>query len=113
MMLALELPTVQLTWYLGVGGLLFLLGIICVMTRRNIVWLLIGVELVLNAASLNFVAFWRYIEPAPGYENAGMVASVIIILLAAAEAAVALAILVAIYRNFKTIQTEDLQELRN
>lgn len=108
------MPEVGLTWYLAVGGLLFLLGLVCVMTRRNIVWLLMGVELVLNSASINFVAFSRYIEPAANHpENAGMVASVIIIILAAAEAAVALAILIAIYRNFKTIETEDLQELRN
>ena len=94
--------------------LLFALGIVSIMTRRNLVWLLIGIELILNAASLNFVAFSRYIVAAPTAPQAtGLVASVIIIILAAAEAAVALAILLAIYRNFRSIQTDDLQELRN
>jgi NADH-quinone oxidoreductase subunit K len=107
------MPPIGLEHYLVVAGILFLLGLIAVMTRRNIVWLLMGVELILNSASLNFVAFSQHIAPETQYEHAGLVASVVIILLAAAEAAVALAILVAIYRNFRTIQSDDLHELRN
>lgn len=104
---------VSLQAYLAVSAILFVLGMYAVMTRRNAVWILMGIELILNAASLNFVAFSRYVEHAPGVHPAsGMVASVIIIILAAAEAAVALAILIGIYRNFRTIETEDLQELK-
>lgn len=104
---------VSLTSYLLVGALLFLSGLYAVMTRRNAVWILMGVELILNSASLNFAAFSRYaaghaVHPAA---ESGMIGSLLIIILAAAEAAVALAILIGIYRNFRTIETEDLQEL--
>ena len=107
-------PAIGLEHYLMVSGVLFVLGVVCVISRRNVVWLLMGIELVLNSASLNFVAFSRYVEPAANApQGAGMVASIFIILLAAAEAAVALAILIAIYRNFKSIDTGDLMELRD
>ena len=104
---------VSLQAYLFVSAILFVLGMYAVMTRRNAVWILMGVELILNSASINFVAFSRYVEHAPGVSPAsGMVGSILIIILAAAEAAVALAILIGIYRNFRTIETEDLQELK-
>ena len=104
---------VSLQAYLFVSAILFVLGMYAVMTRRNAVWILMGVELILNSASINFVAFYRYVEHAPGVSPAsGMVGSILIIILAAAEAAVALAILIGIYRNFRTIETEDLQELK-
>ena len=104
---------VSLQSYLIVSAILFLCGVYAVMTRRNAVWILMGVELILNSASLNFTAFSRYVRHVdPQLSGAGMVGSVLIIILAAAEAAVALAILIGIYRNFKTIETEDLQELK-
>lgn len=95
-------PTVfaiGLNHYLVVGALLFGLGLLTVATRRNAVAILMGVELILNAASLNFVAFSRYAHGGV----AGQVVSLFIILLAAAEAAIALAILLAIFRNFKDV----------
>jgi NADH:ubiquinone oxidoreductase subunit K len=105
--------TVSLQAYLFVSAILFLCGLFAVMTRRNAVWILMGVELILNSASLNFTAFSRYIHHQdPTLSETGMVGSVLIIILAAAEAAVALAILIGIYRNFRTIETEDLQELK-
>ncbi len=109
---------VGLHHYLVVSALLFVIGVFAVMTRRNAVWILMGVELILNSASLNFTAFSRWIahtrDPYMGaaVPEAGMVGSILIIILAAAEAAIALAILIGIYRNFRTIETEDLQELR-
>lgn len=104
---------VSLQAYLLVSALLFVSGMYAVMTRRNAVWILMGVELILNSASLNFAAFSRYVQHQPDVDpSAGMVGSVLIIILAAAEAAVALAILISIYRNFRTIETEDLQELK-
>lgn len=105
--------TVSLESYLFVSVILFCAGIYAVITRRNAIWILMGVELILNSASLNFVAFSRFVQHAPGVPSeSGMVASIVIIILAAAEAAVALAILIGIYRNFRTIETDDLQELR-
>ena len=109
---------VGLQHYLVVSALLFVLGVFAVMTRRNAVWILMGIELILNSASLNFTAFSRWIEHSQdpwvgrAVPEAGMIGSLIIIILAAAEAAIALAILIGIYRNFRTIETEDLQELR-
>lgn len=104
---------VGLHHYLIVSAILFVCGIFAVMTRRNAVWILIGIELILNAASLNFAAFSRFITPAPGTQpETGMIGSILIIVLAAAEAAVALAILLSIYRNFRTIETADLKELK-
>jgi len=104
---------VSLESYLIVSAALFVCGMYAVMTRRNAVWILMGIELILNSASLNFTAFSRYIEHQPGVDPAaGMVGSILIIILAAAEAAVALAILISIYRNFRTIETEDMQELK-
>lgn len=104
---------VGLQHYLVVSGLLFVSGLYAVMTRRNSVWILMGIELILNAASLNFAAFSRFVTPAPGVPGeTGLIASIVIIVLAAAEAAVALAILLSIYRNFRTIETSDLKELK-
>ena len=105
--------TVGLQHYLFVSVLLFVSGLYAVMTRRNSVWILMGIELILNAASLNFAAFSRFIAPQPGVASeTGMIGSILIIVLAAAEAAVALAILLGIYRNFRTIETSDLKELK-
>lgn len=109
---------VGLQHYLVVSAILFALGVFAVMTRRNAVWILMGIELILNAAALNFTAFSRWIQHAqdPWMQRAvpeiGMIGSLFVIILAAAEAAIALAILIGIYRNFRTIETEDLQELR-
>ena len=104
---------VSLQAYLFVSLILFLCGLFAVMTRRNAVWILMGVELILNSAAINFTAFSRYVQHQPGVDpHTGMVGSVLVIILAAAEAAVALAILLSIYRNFRTIETEDLQELK-
>lgn len=100
---------VGLTHYLVVSAALFALGLLTVSTRTSAVAILMGVELILNAASLNFVAFSHFVEGGIG----GQVFSVFIIVLAAAEAAVALAIVLAIFRHFKTIECESTSTLRN
>lgn len=101
------MPHIGLSHYLVVGAFLFVFGFITVMSRRNAVGLLMGVELILNAANLNFVAFNRFVAGAqPGL--AGQVISMFGIVLAAAEAAVALAIVLALYRTLHTIDIEDL-----
>lgn len=101
--------TVGLTHYLIVSAALFALGLFTVSTRTSAVAILMGVELILNAASLNFVAFSHFVEGGIG----GQVFSVFIIVLAAAEAAVALAIVLAIFRHFKTIDSEQTTTLRD
>jgi NADH-quinone oxidoreductase subunit K len=99
---------VGLQHYLAVGGVLFVLGLLTVATRRNAVAVLMGVELILNAASLNFVAFSKYSHGGV----TGQVFSLFIILLAAAEACIALAIVLAIFRNFKNVDIFKTTTLR-
>lgn len=93
------MPPVQLTHFLLVGAILFALGFVTVVTRKNAVGILMGVELILNAANVNFVAFNHF----NGGPLTGQVFAVFVIVLAAAEAAVGLAIVLGIYQNFKTI----------
>jgi len=102
------LVSVGLPHYLVVAALLFMAGLITVATRRNAVAILMGVELILNAASLNFVAFSRFVHGGV----AGQVFSLFIILLAAAEACIALAIVLSIFRNFKSVDVFNTTTLR-
>ena len=89
----------QLNSYLFISAALFSIGLFGVMTRRNGIAVLMGVELILNAANINFVAFSRF----GGMNLDGHIFALIIIVLAAAEAAVALAIVINIYNNLNTI----------
>lgn len=91
----------SVTPFLLVGATLFCLGIFTVITRKNAVAVLMGVELILNAANINFVAFQR-MKSMQGAALSGHVFAIFVIILAAAEAAVALAIVLSIYRNFHT-----------
>jgi len=100
---------VSLAHYLVVAAALFALGIVTMLTRRNAIGVLLGVELVLNAATLNFVAFDHYADDA---RNAGHVFALFIIALGAAEAAVALAIVLRVYRTHRTVDLSELTELR-
>lgn len=88
-----------ITPYLLVSAVLFLCGILTILTRRNAIYILLGVELILNSASLNFVAFSRY----GGLGIDGHIFAIFIIILAASEAAVALAIVLQIFNHYKTI----------
>ena len=98
----------SLNSYLLVSAVLFSLGLYGVVTRRNGVAVLMGVELILNAANLNFLAFARF----GGMNMAGHVYALFVIVLAAAEAAVALAIIINIFNNFNTINVEEVSELK-
>ena len=100
---------IGLVHYLSVAAVLFGLGLFTVMTRKNAVGILLGVELILNAANVNFVAFHKY-NPSPVLT--GQVFALMVIVLAAAEAAVALAIVLAIYMNMKTIDVTEADTLR-
>ena len=98
---------IALEHYLVVAAILFCLGILAVATRRNAISILMGVELILNAANLNLVAFARFTDS--GIE--GQVFAVFVIVLAAAEAAVALAIVLNIYRNYQMVNIDRLDSL--
>jgi NADH-quinone oxidoreductase subunit K len=95
--------------YLLLSSILFSLGVFGVMTRRNGIAVLMGVELILNAANINFVAFSRF----GGMNLDGHIFSLFVIVLAAAEAAVALAIVINIYNNLNTINIDNASELKN
>ncbi|MEW6774720.1 MAG: NADH-quinone oxidoreductase subunit NuoK [Bdellovibrionota bacterium] len=98
-----------LTDYLCLSAALFCLGVYGVITRRNTVAVLMAVELILNAASLNFVAFSHYVT-----ESAtGQVFALFVILMAGAEAAVGLALVLVIYHNFRSINVDEVATLHN
>lgn len=101
--------TLGLQHFLVVAALLFSLGLVCILSRRNAIGLLMGIELVLNSANINLVAFAHFVEGG----LSGQVFVLFVIALAAAEAAIGMAIVLAIYRSFKDIDislTVDLKE---
>ncbi len=95
--------------YLVVAALLFGLGIYGLLNRRTLIGLLISSELLLSGASLNFMAFSRFLAPDP---TTGQIFTLFIMGIAAAEAAIALSIIIAVYRNYQSIDTEDVTELQ-
>lgn len=103
-----NLARVGLEHYLLLGAVLFSCGLVTILTKRNAIGILIGVELVLNAANLNLVAFNRFAHPTVGGRAVldGQVFAVFVIVLAAAEAAVALAIFLNFYNNIASIDVE-------
>lgn len=105
---------VGLEAYLLVAALLFVLGLLACMTRRNAIGILIGIELILNAAILNFMAFWRFGGNALSGDGAlgGPLMAVFVIVLAACEAAIALAILLNLYFNFGSVEVDMVREMK-
>ena len=101
--------TVGLEPYLFLGALLFVCGVVCMAVKRNAIGVLIGVELVLNGANINFVAFARF---NPAFEIEGMMFALFVIVLAAGEAAVALAIVLNFYNNHMTVDVDTADELK-
>jgi len=102
---------VPLSWYLIVAAALFCIGLYGALSRRNAVGILMGVELMLNAVNVNLLAFWRYVEVAGGTLS-GQVFAIIVITVAAAEAAVGLALIIAVYRARKTVDVEDIDLMK-
>jgi NADH-quinone oxidoreductase subunit K len=98
----------SVTHFVVLSAILFALGLFCVVTRRNALGILMGIELVLNSANVNYVAFARYSQS--GYD--GQVFAIFVIMLAAAEAAVGLAIVLGIYQTFETIDVDATDRLR-
>ena len=100
--------SIGLTHYLVLSAGLLGLGIFCVLTRRNAVAMLMGIELILNAANLNLVAFAHFVQDRVG----GQVFALFGIILAAAEAVIALAIVLQVFRAFKTVDTAKTSALK-
>ncbi|MBM3880167.1 MAG: NADH-quinone oxidoreductase subunit NuoK [Verrucomicrobia bacterium] len=96
--------------YLLLSAALFAIGLAGALTRRHAILVLVGIELMLNAANLNFIAFWRY--GARPEALTGVLFAMFSIGIAAAEAAVGLALIIAVYRHFRTTTVNDVNELR-
>jgi NADH:ubiquinone oxidoreductase subunit K len=103
----------DLSKFLVIAALLFIIGVAGVLTRRNIIVIFMAIELILNAANLNFIAFSRYLQDT-GNMNAvaGQVFTIFIIVVAAAEAAIGLGIVIALYRNRETIFVDKIDLLK-
>jgi NADH-quinone oxidoreductase subunit K len=101
--------TIPLSWWLTVAATLFAIGVYGALSRRNAIGILMGVELILNAVNINLVAFWRYIAPVA---VDGQIFAIMVIAIAAAEAAVGLAIVIAVYRRRQSAVVEDLDLLK-
>jgi NADH:ubiquinone oxidoreductase subunit K len=95
--------------FLVLAGVLFSCGVFCLATKRNAIGLLMGIELILNAANINLVAAARFV---PSLKLEGQVFALFVIVLAAAEAAVALAIFLNFYNNFSTVDVEQAKDLK-
>lgn len=100
----------SLSHYLILSAVLFRLGLTAVLIRRNAILVLVGIELMLNAANLNFVAFWRF-GPTPS-DLSGLMFVLFSIAVAAAEAAVGLALIIAVYRHYRTTDVEQISDLK-
>src|SRR5438874_11768419 len=103
----------DLSKFLVIGALLFIIGVAGVLTRRNIIVIFMSIELILNAANLNFIAFSRYLQET-GNVNAvaGQIFAIFVIVVAAAEAAIGLGIVIALYRNKETIWVDEIDILK-
>ncbi len=99
---------VGLVHYLVISAILFSLGLYSIISRKHAVMVLMGLELVLNAANINFIAFAKY----GGMNMEGHIAAIFVIILAAAEAAIALAIILNIYQNFKHVNVDEVDNLK-
>lgn len=100
---------VPLNWYLLLSAALFCVGVYGVLARKNAVAILMSIELMLNAVNINLVAFWRYLDP---NGIAGQMFTVIVLTVAAAEAAVGLALIISIYRRRNTVVVEDVNLMK-
>ena len=100
---------VGLTHYLTVSALLFCLGLYAVLTRRNAVAILMGIELMLNASNVNLLAFNKFVAPGA---LGGQVFALVVITLAACEAGVGLALVMAAYRNLETIHVDEINVMK-
>lgn len=103
---------VSVSHYLLVGAILFVSGVLCMATKRNALGVLMGIELVLNGANINFVAFGSRLFRSESLGLDGQIIALFVIVLAAAEAAVALAIALNFYNNFSSIDVDRADQLK-
>ena len=101
-------PTLQL--FLIVSAAIFSIGLLAALSRRHAIFILIGIEIMLAAANLNFIAFWRF-APHP-HPPIGVMVALFAIAIAAAEAAVGLAMVIAVYRHYRTTDVDQLDNLK-
>ena len=101
---------IPLGGYLFVGAAMFCIGLYGALARRNAVAVLMGIVLMLNASAINLIAFWRYVNPS--VTLTGQAFAIFVITLAAAEVAVGLALIIAIYRNRDTVVVDDVDLLK-
>jgi len=99
----------QLNTYLFLGAMLFGFGVFGLVKRPSLIGMLISSELVLCGASVNFMAFNHFLAPD---KTVGQIMTLFIMAIAAAEAAIAMSIIVAVYRNYKSVETQDLSDLQ-
>ena len=103
----------DLSKFLVIAAILFIIGVAGVLTRRNLLVIFMSIELILNAANLNFIAFSRYLQDTgTGNPMSGQIFTVFIIVVAAAEAAVGLGIVIALYRNRETIWIDEIDLMK-
>jgi NADH:ubiquinone oxidoreductase subunit K len=100
---------IPLQYFLILAAIMFFTGVYGFLTRRNLITMLMSVELILNSVNINFLAFNRYLYP---HKMDGMFFSLFVIAVAAAEVAVAISIIINIYRRFSTINVEDVDEMK-
>jgi NADH-quinone oxidoreductase subunit K len=101
--------SIPITWFLLVAAALFCVGLYGVLSRRNAIGILMGIELMLNAVNINLIAFWRYTAP---QNMAGQIFAIFVFAVAAAEVAVGLALVISLYRNRETVIVEDINLLK-
>jgi NADH-quinone oxidoreductase subunit K len=102
--------TATLQLFLVISAALFSIGLLAALSRRHAIFILIGIELMLAAANLNFIAFWRF---GPASQNpTGVMVAIFSIAIAAAEAAVGLALVIAVYRHYRTTNVQRLDQLK-
>ena len=101
-------PTLQ--FFLIISATLFSIGLIAALSRRHAIFILIGIEMMLAAANLNFIAFWRF-APNP-QQPTGVMIAIFSIAIAAAEAAVGLALVISVYRHYRTTNVDQLDQLK-
>ena len=103
------IDNIPLNAFLVISTLMFFIGIYGFLTRRNLITMLMSIELILNSVNINFVVFNRFLYP---NQLNGHFFSLIVIAVAASEAAVAIAIIINIYRNFKSIDVDNLDQMK-
>jgi NADH-quinone oxidoreductase subunit K len=100
---------VPLSWYLVLSAALFSVGLFGVLSRRNAIAILLGIELMLNAVNINLAAFWRYGDV---FQISGQVFAIIVFAVAAAEVAVGLALVISVYRKRNTVIADDIDMMK-